>query len=146
MFNSRHFHDNRTSIRFPDTIEVNEHRAPTDESIRLMEQMHDKAIKNIIAKVKVDDNLVNGEFFMIEQPWNMNEVKLWFKFKINGHEFNIEREVSRSEFELDEDSYQIRRKLYEIGKSYMVWYLLKKMMIEFYEKVVNEKIPEYLIK
>jgi len=50
-----HSHDNSTHIKSPDTVKVHEHKAPTDESIKLMEEAHNKAIENIIAKVKVED-------------------------------------------------------------------------------------------
>lgn len=38
MFNKEyHTHDNRTI--FPNTININEHRAPTDESVKILQEM-----------------------------------------------------------------------------------------------------------
>ena len=146
---STHFHryDNSTHVRYPDTIKVHEHKAPTDESIRLMEDAHDKAIKNIIAKVKVEDNLVNGECFCVEQPWNIYGVKLYFKFKINGKEFTIERELPRSEMGLGEEKEinELTIKLSNHAKAIMLWYALKMFTTSVYEQITETKFPEHLL-
>jgi hypothetical protein len=147
---SRHFHnnDNSISIRFPDTIKVEEHKAPTDESIRLMEEMHDKALKNIIAKVKVEDNVVNGECWYIEQPWNMNDIKLIFKFKINGQEFTVEKELSRGEIGWDNCNSieNISLQLGNYAKAVMLWYALKMFTGVAYEKITNTPFPKELLR
>lgn len=147
--NEFHSHDNSVTIRNPETIHVHEHKAPTDESIKLLEEMHDKALKNIISKVKVEDNLVNGECFAVEHPWNMNEVRLIFKFKINGQEFVIEKEISRSEifstpdFRLIAD---IEFKLKNYATAVMLWYALKMFTGIAYEKITNTPFPKELLK
>ena len=46
--------DNRTI--FPDTIEIIEKRAPTDDSVRLLNEMQDKAVSNIICKISNERN------------------------------------------------------------------------------------------
>lgn len=48
IFESHH-HDH--SIRFPNKIDIHEHRSPTDDSVRLLKEMEDKALDNIILKV-----------------------------------------------------------------------------------------------
>lgn len=149
LFSTSHFHssDNSTHIRYPDTVNVHEHKAPTDESIRLMEEMHDKALKNIIAKVKVDDNLVKGECFLLNQPWNDNELKMIFKFKINGTEFNIEREFSRRDLDLNDRRVvdNLFEELQDNGKALMVWYTLKMFAASAYEQMTGREFPKELI-
>lgn len=44
------------SINFPSKIEVTEKKAPTDQSIELLEEMEQKALHNIIAKVSSCEN------------------------------------------------------------------------------------------
>ncbi len=131
----------------PDTINVHEHKAPTDASIRLMEEAHDKAIKNIIAKVKVEDNLVNGECFWINQPWNIHEFKICYKFKINGKEFFVERGISRSEIGLGEQQEinLLTTKLMDSAKSIMLWYTLKMFAVVTYEQITGSPYPEKLL-
>ena len=62
MFNKEyHTHDNRTI--FPDTINVNEHRAPTDESVKILQDMENKAREAVIAQIA--DELPNDFHFNI---------------------------------------------------------------------------------
>lgn len=142
-----HSHDNSTHINYPDKIEIHEHKSPTDESIRLMEEVHDKAIKNIIAKVKVEDNLINGECFFIDQPWNMHNVRVIFKFKINGNEFTVEKEVSRMKLGFDDEK-EINIQTGILGsyaKAVMVWYALKYFTTVAYEQITGNKFPEEVL-
>lgn len=142
------YQDHSTHVNFPETIKVHEHKAPTDESIRLMEEMHDKAINNIIAKVKVQDNLISGDCFLITQPYNIGEFKMVFKFKVNGKDFTIEKEISGKEIGWNEQNQisEIEKVLGDYGKSFMLWYTLKMFTAIAYEKIVGSTIPEYLLK
>lgn len=144
----RHSHDNSTHIRYPDTVKVQEYKAPTDESIRLMEEAHDKAIQNIIAKVKVENNLVNGECFCFEQPWNIHDVKLVFKFEINGKKFVVEKELSRRDLSWDGQNEVgvIQQTLKEYAKSLMLWYALRMFSSVAYEQITGKKVPEKFLK
>ena len=51
---------NSTNITSPSTVRVfsdtQEHRAPTDESVKLLREMEDAAMKRIIAAIKADNN------------------------------------------------------------------------------------------
>ena len=38
------------SINFPSNIEIIEKKAPTDESVKILHDMEEKALKNVIAK------------------------------------------------------------------------------------------------
>lgn len=144
-----HSHDNSVSVKFPDTIKVHEHKAPTDESIRLLEEMHDKAMDNIISKVKVDDNLVKGEVFLIEQPWNIKDMKIIIKFSINNQAFTIEKEISRYDWWHDnelKDTLRCMEKLESEAKRVMLWYCLKKFVGIAYEQITQTKLPDNFIK
>lgn len=51
LFSTTHIHQSRTETRLvPYCREVKEFKAPTDESIRLLNEMEQKAKQNIIAK------------------------------------------------------------------------------------------------
>jgi len=142
-----HSHDNSTRINYPDTVKVHEHKAPTDESIKLMEEMHDKALKNIIASVKVENNIVNGRCWVIEQPWCLDDIKLVFKFKINDHEFTVEKQVNRFQFyEHERDMMKLTNKTKSAAETFMLWYALKFLQVVAYEQITGEKFPEYLLK
>ncbi len=145
----RYFIDN--SIDYPSTMKVDviEKKAPTDESVRYMEDAHNKAIENIISKVKVDNNLVSGECFCVEQPWNLHDVKLVFKFKINGNDFVVEKEISRMGLEWD-DSKEIRQIslswLKGQGESVMLWYMLKMFCKVAFEQITKTQVPDFVLK
>lgn len=142
-------YDYTTRINFPDTIKVHEHKAPTDESIKLMESMHQKVLENLISKVKVDNNLVKGEAFFFDQPINLDgTVKMVFKFKINEREFVVEKELSYFDLGIED-----RKSLHEIQKvlknsleAIVVWYCLRSFSIENFEKITGNKMPEYLLR
>lgn len=143
-----HFTENLTRIDYPDNITVNEIKAPTDDSIRLMEEMHEKSIKNIISKVRVSDNLVNGVAYCVLNPIYIEDVELIFKFTINGQEFNINKRISRSDLDMQE-SYEVHKvsaRLCNYAKAIMLWYSLKKLTSVFYEQITNEKFPQELLK
>ena len=143
-----HSYDNSTRITFPNTIQIHEHKAPTDQSIKLMEEAHDKAIKNIIAKVKVENNLVNGECFAMDQPYNLHDIKLFFKFKINDREFNVDREVSRYDigWEDSKDICKLSGQLESFAKAFMLWYALKMFATVAFEQITGQRPPDILFK
>lgn len=56
--------DNRTV--FPSSIEISEKRAPTDDSVRLLNEMQDKAVSNIICKISSErDNAFKWEAYFL---------------------------------------------------------------------------------
>lgn len=47
MFNTTHNHVHEDhSVRFPDTINVHEHKAPTDESIKMLHEMEESRYRD----------------------------------------------------------------------------------------------------
>lgn len=141
------FTDNSTHIHYPETIEVKEYKAPTDESIRLMEEMHDKAMNNLIAKVKVDTNLVKGECFCFEMPYSFaGSFKLVFKFNINGRDFLIEKFVDRMLLGWEENREIDTFKMNKYAEGVMLWYVLKVFTGMAFEQITGGKFPEELLK
>ena len=82
-------YDQRTI--FPDKIEVIEKRAPTDESVRLLNEMQEEATNNILCKIS---NERNNEFkweayFMRVASLDLVEASglLIIKMVVNGHKY-----------------------------------------------------------
>jgi hypothetical protein len=69
--------------RGPRNVTVNEHRAPTDESIRLYSEMVDKAKKAVEKTVMVQGTEVNATIW---QDYSDGPLTLKAKMKIGGHE------------------------------------------------------------
>lgn len=152
IWSDKHFHshDNSTHIRFPDTIKVEENKAPTDESIRLLNEMQQKAIDNLIAKVDVIDNIVQGTIYAINKmatAMAFNTILIICKFKINSHEFVIEKSIDESEFYKNgKELTQIQIQLGDYLKSVMLWYALKSFVSVAFEQITKQKPPEFLLK
>ena len=102
------------------TITIKEERAPTDDSIRLLQEMEAKAAKSIIDKIIVEDNIVNGAIYIMEDHL-ANAKVIYIKFKLNGEEYSIKEIVPRHEL---------------IDKSKAVYKLLQKASNAILQKFV----------
>lgn len=71
---------------------IHEHRAPTDESIRLAIEMREKVLVSIIESRVVADNTLS---FAYDVLWNetMTGRVIWVKFTLNGEESMVHEEV-----------------------------------------------------
>ena len=76
------------SINFPKEININEKKAPTDQSVELLQEMEQKALESIIAKVSCcENNNIKWEAYFSKilslnfEPMGM----LTLRIKINGN-------------------------------------------------------------
>jgi len=92
-------------------VNVTEKRAPTDESVRLLKEMEQKARDNIIASIELDSNLVKGRVFVMKE-WLSGKNNFAVLMDINGK--RVEIKVSTDEYESVES--QMQRIYEEIGK------------------------------
>ena len=90
-------------VPYEKTVTITEHKAPTDESIRLLNEFQEKALKNLIRKVEIKDNIIDGVLFVFRYNLDPNMRRLIFRFKLNGQEYEIE------------DNYEIGREARNIG-------------------------------
>ena len=83
-------------------VKVKEKRAPTDESVRLLNEMQEKARENILATIKVDDNKLKaiGIFFQEERTLGLSHgsVILLMRFTLNEIEYTVKRDFSNDEY------------------------------------------------
>jgi len=80
---TNHYHRTEVAPTYPQKITAHEHRAPTDESVRLLNEMDEKARKNIIERVILKNTLFEGTCILYEDQFNQ-ELLIDFKFIING--------------------------------------------------------------
>lgn len=88
-------------VPYEKSVTINEHRAPTDESIKIFNEIKAKAYESIIDTIVINDNLVN----IAGQVWRDNcEFSTWcgYKFLINGKEY-------KGKFLIDEDKWKYSR-------------------------------------
>lgn len=153
LFSDNHYHrhDNSTHIRFPDTIK--EIKAPTDESIRLLNEFQERALDNLIAKVEVKDNLVSGTVVAFDMARTtasiQHEIMIICKFKLNGQEFVVEKGLTRQELWQDNANkviLGINEKLKDYLKSVMLWFMMKKFTQIAYQQLTNSEMPKYTLR
>ena len=85
-----HHHDH--SVNFPKDINVNvhEHRAPTDDSVRLLKEMEEHAIDDLVLKItEVRPNKFSYNIFFVRYATMdiMPKGIVYFKFNCNGKDY-----------------------------------------------------------
>ena len=85
-----HHHDN--SVKFPGEIKITEKRAPTDDSVKLLKEMENKALDNLILKVsETRSNKFSYEVFFIRYA-DVNSLYskgcMIIKFNCNGKDYS----------------------------------------------------------
>lgn len=70
---------------------VNIHLAPTDESLKLLKEMHESVVDNIITSVKLNEN--NFEAFGLVHFQNISNYVYGIRFKLNKKEYLFKGEL-----------------------------------------------------
>lgn len=97
LFNTHHYHtktETRT-VPYEKTITVNEHRAPTDKSVELLNDFQKRAEGNIIHSINCTDNIFEYNAFFIQANLPSDNLTFYAKFKLNGKEYVIKKEIAR---------------------------------------------------
>jgi len=111
MFNNYTFETRGTQFtRVKST--TTEHRAPTDDSVRLLNEMQEKARDNIIKTITVSDNAVNGIIIVFKNLME-NSYEVIADFTINGKEYMVKKQTTRAQVELNEEI--LRYMVEEVG-------------------------------
>jgi hypothetical protein len=96
MFN-RTYVDN--SYRSPSKIEVTENKAPTDESIKILKEFEKAAMDKIVAMGKVEDNLINFKWYIINDPYALHDGDVCnCYFTLNGKEYDFQFTLPHSRY------------------------------------------------
>lgn len=111
----------KQSPAYPQTI--HEHRAPTDESVRLLKEMEEKAKNSFIKKIHVTDNTFTGIIYIAKDYYRPNTILACVKFSINGKEYVVNHEYDGS---------------YRLSK--------EEMMYEFYMDVSKAMAKELILR
>ena len=93
------FHTNQfiTNKAFPYEKTVTEIKAPTDDSIRLWNEMLNKARKSLIQDCSLKNNKINLSAALFENPHKHYTRSITYMLIINGIEFNGLVELNNSE-------------------------------------------------
>ena len=66
MFNKTIVNNPTKLIPYDKKVTINEHKAPTDESIKLLKEMEEKAFQKITEAYYIESTTINGILFCIE--------------------------------------------------------------------------------
>lgn len=94
-----HSHDNRTV--FPNKIEVTEKRAPTDESLRLVQEMEDKVKATMLAKLTIQSNVVSAVAIVYYKALPYDKTTYHIKFNLNGKDYKIEHDIDNWQWNVE---------------------------------------------
>ena len=121
IFTKHHHHYTEKTVPYVREINVTEHKAPTDESIRLLNEFEEKARENIIKKIKVNDNSLNIVSVAYYEDQITRELRVHIKFSINGKEYLIKTIIDEN-------------KIFDVGSN------LQKIIFETIAQDIMEKL------
>ncbi len=70
-------------------IQVTEKRTPTDESIKILREMEEKMLNNIISMGKVEDNVFNAKWYIFHDQYSWDDQYCRCVFTLNGKEYDF---------------------------------------------------------
>lgn len=95
----KHYHNHSS----PMNTTVTENKAPTDESVRLLSEMQEKAMNSIVKAITVDTNTLK---FKIVETADQADIagfnkNIYILFNLNGEDYKIERTIDYGKFHQD---------------------------------------------
>lgn len=73
--------------------EIHEFKAPTDDSIKILNEMQDKVIQNILARGHTIDNTLNASWFVHADDKTRSTIFVC-RFVLNGQNYDFEFNIS----------------------------------------------------
>lgn len=93
MFDHFSTHHHHTSGPSRVDVNVTEKKAPTDESVRLLAEMQQKVIDNVLGQLKIDVNGVTGEIIVLRQTWSLCDIAFGVAYNINGKRHHFKTDI-----------------------------------------------------
>lgn len=95
---THHYHTKTVREPYEKSVTINQHRAPTDESVRLLKEFQEKAVKNLIDSVRINTMGIDVMVFVFNQEMISDEVELRVVFNINGHNYKLQEKIKRGDY------------------------------------------------
>ncbi len=112
----------------PSRVDVHEHRAPTDDSVKLLREMEEKSRDQIVgAFVTKSNELAGAVVFM--KPSILAEYDVYIRFKLNGEDYEFKQVISDLEF------YMSKIEAYKMLAEKVASVIAKKLMC----KLISER-------
>ena len=98
LFSTTHIHTSSKTeyVPYEKEMTINEHRAPTDKSVELLNEFEKEAKNNLIDKLEFRDNVLDCDMLFFREGVGMgiDEVDIFLVFKLNGKDYKLNRKVS----------------------------------------------------
>lgn len=125
LFNTVYYNHTTKSVPYEKSVTVHEHRAPTDVSIKIYDEMLEKTKNRVLGVFKIESNLVKCVVIAMQNPnfcsVDLQNIKYFVRFELNG-------ELKEFSFDIDAFELNTYRESYDR---------------ELLEKIIN-KISEYI--
>lgn len=92
------YHVGPSSVSVHETRTVNEHRAPTDESVRLLSEMEEKALRRVIFSEKTASNELQIFVLVLRPSFETGDHEFRYAFTLNGKPIDGRVKVGYSEW------------------------------------------------
>ena len=121
MFNKTLVFPQTRTEHVPYEKSIVEYRAPTDDSIRIWEDMKEKAYKSILGSIELRDSVLNMNAILYEETYS-NEKVCKYRLSLNGQE--ITGEVRSSRLDL-KNKMELYRKIVDDAARHIAIEILK---------------------
>jgi len=99
-------------LNIPYEKTVIEKRAPTDDSIRLYEEIKEKAYNSILDTIEINDNILNLKAIIYSDCTSFNSI-CKYHLTLNSEVFTDKIVISEFELKMERDKGKILRKIVE---------------------------------
>lgn len=95
---NNHYHTKTVNVPYEKSVTVNEYKASTDKSIKLLNEMQEKAKENIIHTIKIEENYLKAVAIYYRDLLIIDRMEFYLKFELNGLEFCIKDHIDKREW------------------------------------------------
>ena len=111
MLNTIHIHKTE---HVPYEKTIIEQRAPTDESIKIFDDLQQRAVNRVVKSFDVKDNILNAVVVYFVHSFHVDKLEFICKFSFNGVEHQFKGEINT--YELINSKYGSNAVAVELGK------------------------------
>lgn len=90
----KHIHTHKAeSVPYAKTVTIHEHKAPTDESVKLLNEFTEKAKSNIIKNITVESNHLKAVVICYSDDVMSQSYEFHMKFNLNGEDYHLKDRI-----------------------------------------------------
>lgn len=142
MFN-KNSHYNTNIYQRQGDVNVKEYKAPTDESIRILNEFEKKAEENIVNKVNVKISTVDTVHIGFSHDPSLYGINHFVKFNLNGEEHKLKYHVDYYEFDINKN-FGIPSDIYEHLIEHMSKAIAKEILLKYHPIEVIKSYGKHL--